>query len=145
MFHHQQGIGPVRPMTASEILARFGSEIGRADRHAQTRPAPAAEMRGTRTAKPTSRQAQQRPTAAAGDEKAQRDAEIRDDADRRRKREDPREHRDDRFSSDRIDERRQARDETTKPRYDKHTGERIDEARSAKQERGRGRGLGRSR
>ena len=86
----------------------------------------------------------ERPTAAAGDERADPLAQILDD-DRRRKREDPRERRDDRFSSDRIDERRQARDETTKPRYDKYTGERIDEARSAKQERGRGRGLSRSR
>jgi len=143
MFHTGQPIGPVRPMTAPEILARFGSEIGRVDKHAQTRAAPAAEMQGARTPRKARHQTEQRPTAAAGDEKADRLAQILDE-DRRRKRGDPQERRADRFSSDRIDERRQARDETTKPRYDKHTGERLDES-GRSQERGRGGGRGRSR
>jgi hypothetical protein len=146
MFHQQQQIGPVRPLSPAEILARFGSEIGRVDRHAQTRPVPAAEMRGARTARSAHPHAEQRSTAADSDDRAERLARIIDD-DRQRKREDdPRERRDDRFSSDRVNEKRQARDEANKPRYDRYTGERLDEeGRSAKQEQSRGRGLGRSR
>ena len=33
MFYAQQTVGPVQPLSASEILARFGGDIGRADRH----------------------------------------------------------------------------------------------------------------
>jgi hypothetical protein len=58
-------------------------------------------------------------------------AEAIDD-DRRRHRDDPdavRESaREDRFSSDRIDEVRQSREETAEPLYDRYTGERLDEA-----------------
>jgi hypothetical protein len=58
-------------------------------------------------------------------------AEAIDD-DHRRHRDDPdavRESaREDRFSSDRIDEVRQSREETSEPLYDRYTGERLDEA-----------------
>jgi hypothetical protein len=58
-------------------------------------------------------------------------AEAIDD-DHRRHRDDPdavRESaREDRFSSDRIDEVRQSREETAEPLYDRYTGERLDEA-----------------
>ena len=68
MFYHQQEIGPVRPLTAPEILARFGSEIGRHEQRA-TRAAQAAEMR--EAGRPSARgEQQQHPTAAgrvAGD------------------------------------------------------------------------------
>jgi hypothetical protein len=148
MFHSRQTIGPVRPMTADEILAQFGSEIGRDQRHNDQRPhtitEPAAEMRYARTARPLDRQPQ--PDAAA-DERAQRHAQIRQDADRQRRRQQPGDRdkpSEDRFSTDRTDERRQARDETTKPKYDRYTGERLDgEGRS--QDRGGGRGRSRSR
>ena len=63
MFHQQQSIGPVRPMTAAEILAAFGGEIGRHERdRPHTVAQPAAEMRGARTARPLDRQ-QQAPAA----------------------------------------------------------------------------------
>jgi ATP-dependent exoDNAse (exonuclease V) alpha subunit len=149
MFHARQTIGPVRPMTAEEILAQFGSEIGRYVRDSDQRPhtiaQPAAEMRGARTAPPLDRQ----PKPEAGDdERGRRHAQIREDADRQRRRAaEPGERdkpREERFSSDRIDERRQARDETTKPKYDRYTGERLDE-QGRSQTRGGGRGRSRSR
>jgi len=150
MFHHRQEIGPVRPMTAREILERFAGDSFRkqpeqAPRTAHTIAQPAAEMRGARTAPPLDRQQQ---PDAGDDERARRHAQIREDADRQRRRPaEPGERNkpaEERLSNDRIDERRQARDETTKPKYDRYTGERLDgEGRS--QERGPGRGRSRSR
>jgi hypothetical protein len=74
-------------------------------------------------------------------------AEAIDD-DRRRHRDDPdalRESpREDRFSSDRIDEQRQSHEEPAEPLYDRYTGERLDEAgqeHEAGRDLGGGRGL----
>ena len=53
--------------------------------------------------------------------------------------------REDRFSSDRIDEVRQSREETAEPLYDRYTGERLDEAgqeHEAGHDLGGGRGRG---
>ena len=147
MYHARQTIGPMRPMTADEILAHFGSEMQQErdrDQHPHTIAQPAAEMRGARTARPIDRQ----PQPDAGDaERAQRHAQIQEDADRQRRRQEPGERSkpsEDRISTDRTDERRQAGDETTKPKYDKYTGDRLDEP-GRSQERGHGRGLGRGR
>ena len=75
-------------------------------------------------------------------------AEAIDD-DQRRHRDDPDALRDsareDRFSSDRIDEVRQTREETAEPLYDRYTGERLDEAgqeHEAGHDLGGGRGRG---
>ena len=69
MFHQQQPIGPVRPMTAAEILAAFGGEIGRHERdRPHTVAQAAAEMRGARTARPLDRQ-QQAPSANQNEQK----------------------------------------------------------------------------
>ena len=42
MFHHAEDLGPARPLTADQILARFGGEdfTRPAERQQQTRPAP---------------------------------------------------------------------------------------------------------
>ena len=115
-FYQQDQTGPVRPLTAPEILARFGSEIGRADRHAQTRAAPAAEMRGARTARSPRQEQQQRSTASQRDrsprEMTERAARILDE-DLRRERSD------------------------TEAQYDRFTGEPIGETKRG-QEHGRG-------
>jgi hypothetical protein len=147
MFHSRQTIGPVRPMTAREILERFAGDSFRKQpeqdpRTAHTIAQPAAEMRGARTARPLDRQPQ-----PADDERAQRHAQIRQDADRQRRRQEPGDRSkpsEDRFSTDRTDERRQARDETIKPKYDRYTGERLDGV-GRSQDRGGGRGRSRSR
>ena len=69
MFHQQNPIGPVRPMTAAEILAAFGSEIGRHERdRPHTVAQPAAEMRGARTARPLDRR-QEAPAANQNEQK----------------------------------------------------------------------------
>jgi len=137
-FHQLDPIGPVRPMNAAEIMAHFGKDIGRdlardrqpEARHAHTRAAPAAEMRGARTARPQPRDDELRPTRPAIDETADRQAQIREDTDRQRRRQDPAERSqasEDRISNDRADERRQARDETTKPKFDRWTGQPLDD------------------
>jgi hypothetical protein len=93
---------------------------------------------GRRDAQSENRAAVRRPPqpAAGDDERAQRHAQIRQDADRQRRRQQPGER------DKPADERRQARDETTKPKYDRYTGERLDgEGRT----HGRGGGRGRSR
>ena len=65
-FHHRQEVGPVRPMTAREILEHFSGDSFR-DRPDQNRRRPhviaqrAAEMRGARTARPLRHQQNQRP------------------------------------------------------------------------------------
>jgi Ti-type conjugative transfer relaxase TraA len=157
-FHQLDPIGPVRPMNAAEIMAHFGGGIGQdiardrqqpTPQRARPRAAPAAEMRGTRTARPQPRNNEPRPQRPAGDdETAKRQAEIiRDDGDRRRRRADhPQERTREKPSNDRIDEQRQARDETTKPKYDRYTGKPLDEpGPSQSPSHGRGRGIRRSR
>jgi ATP-dependent exoDNAse (exonuclease V) alpha subunit len=63
MFHHRQEIGPVRPLTAREILERFAGDTFRQrpdqNRRPHTIEQPAAEMRGARRARPLDQQ--QRP------------------------------------------------------------------------------------
>lgn len=117
MFHHQQDIGPVRPMTADEILAQFGSEIGRADRHAHTRPAPAAEMQGARTARSPHQEQQQHSTAR------QRDRSPRETTER---------------AARILDEDLRREQHDSDPQFDRFTGEPISPAERS-QERGQGR------
>jgi len=146
MFYQREPIGPVRPLTAGEVLAQFGGEIARHEQHAARRgPAlsqPAAEMRGARTARPIRQDNEphpMRPALSDDEERAERHAQIREDADRQqRRREEPSERhqaaREDRLSP-------QAREEAARAaRHDRYTGERLDEP-----QRGRGGGRGRSR
>jgi hypothetical protein len=63
MFHAKQPIGLVEPLTADEILARFGSEIGRGDRRGPRAAEAAQTQEADRAASPPD-QTQERPTAA---------------------------------------------------------------------------------
>jgi Ti-type conjugative transfer relaxase TraA len=135
-FHQLDPIGPVRPMNAPEIMAHFGKDIGRdiardrqpEPRRAHTRAVPAAEMRGARTARSQPQREELRPTRPAGDDTAERHAQIiREDADRQRRRADPQERNRETPSNDRIDEQRQAGKETSRPKFDRWTGQPLDE------------------
>jgi hypothetical protein len=66
MFHHRQEIGPVRPLTAREVLERFASDSFRQPPNenqnqqcAHVIEQTAAEMRGARKARPLDRQHRQ--------------------------------------------------------------------------------------
>ena len=135
MYHpanHRPGAADDRRGNPRAVRQRDRRYVRDSDQRPHTIAQPAAEMRGARTARPIDRQPQ---PDAGDDERAQRHAQIREDADRQRRRAaepgDRDKPREDRFSSDRIDERRQAPDEAAKPKYDRYTGERL-EAKAAR-------------